>query len=81
MADSPHPFVSRAVQATRGSGSLRVTVPQVVASTLGLLPGGELEWIIDPATGVVRVEVRRPSPAVPSPFAAPPHIPTDNVTP
>jgi antitoxin component of MazEF toxin-antitoxin module len=49
------PFVSRAVRATRGSSSLRVTIPQVVASTLGLQPGDAVEWTLDPLTGQVRV--------------------------
>jgi len=56
MAAAPTPFVSRAVQATKGSASIRVTVPQVVASTLGLHPGDEVVWIVDPQTGAVRVE-------------------------
>ncbi|MCI4328020.1 MAG: AbrB/MazE/SpoVT family DNA-binding domain-containing protein [Thermoplasmata archaeon] len=52
----PAPFVSRAVKAARGSASLRVTIPQVVASTLGLQPGDELRWYLDPHSGSVRVE-------------------------
>lgn len=50
------PFVTRAVRATKGSASLRVTIPQVVASTLGLRPGDELFWILDPNSGTVRVQ-------------------------
>lgn len=50
------PFVSRAVRATRGSASLRVTIPQVVASTLGLRPGDDVNWIVDPRTGAIRIE-------------------------
>jgi antidote-toxin recognition MazE-like antitoxin len=56
------PFVSRAVRAARRSASLRVTIPQVVASTLGLRAGDELEWFIDPHSGEVRVH-GRPQPA------------------
>lgn len=59
MANSLRPFVSRAVQATRSSGSIRVTVPQVVATTLGLRAGDELAWFVDPSSGIVRVEARR----------------------
>lgn len=54
------PFVSRAVQATKESSSLRVTIPQVVATTLGLHPGDELLWFVDPVSGVVRVERHAP---------------------
>jgi hypothetical protein len=50
------PFVSRAVRATRGSASLRVTIPQVVASTLGLHPGDDVNWIVEARTGVIRIE-------------------------
>jgi antitoxin component of MazEF toxin-antitoxin module len=50
------PFVTRAVRATKGSASLRVTIPQVVASTLGLQPGDDLFWIVDPQSGIVRVQ-------------------------
>ena len=67
----PTPFVSRAVQATKESSSLRVTIPQVVATTLGLHPGDELLWFVDPTSGVVRVE--RHAPLIP-PAAA---VPTD----
>lgn len=49
-------LASRAVLAARGSSSLRVTVPQVIASTLGLQAGDELLWFLDPHSGVVRVE-------------------------
>ncbi|HKV90519.1 MAG TPA: AbrB/MazE/SpoVT family DNA-binding domain-containing protein [Thermoplasmata archaeon] len=59
MVATSVPFVSRAVQTTKDSGSLRVTVPQVVAETLGLRPGDELAWIVDPNSGVVRVQARR----------------------
>jgi len=58
MASHGTPFVSRAVRATKGSSSLRVTVPQVVASTLGLGPGDELLWLVDPSSSSVRVEGR-----------------------
>lgn len=56
MAVARRPFTTRAVRATRDSTSLRVTVPQVVASTLGLRPGDDIVWIVDPATGAVRIE-------------------------
>jgi antidote-toxin recognition MazE-like antitoxin len=58
MSNGVHvaPLVSRAVQAARGSASLRVTIPQVVASTLGLRAGDELLWFLDPHSGAVRVE-------------------------
>ena len=48
-------FSSRVVLAAKGTNSLRVTIPQVVASTLGLRPGDELLWVIDPSSGMVRV--------------------------
>ncbi|MCI4336242.1 MAG: AbrB/MazE/SpoVT family DNA-binding domain-containing protein [Thermoplasmata archaeon] len=54
-AHGPH-LVTRAVQAARGSASLRVTIPQVVATTMGLRAGDELLWVPDPQSGVVRVE-------------------------
>jgi hypothetical protein len=57
------PFASRAVRATRGSNSLRVTIPQVVAATLGLRAGDELLWHIDRGSGDVHVEVERSQPA------------------
>jgi hypothetical protein len=58
------PFVSRAVRATRESASLRVTIPQVVASTLGLRPGDDLVWIVDPLNDQVHVAaLRREAPA------------------
>jgi hypothetical protein len=50
------PLVSHTVQAARGSASLRVTIPQVVATTLGLRAGDELLWFLDPHTGSVHVE-------------------------
>ncbi|HEV2317026.1 MAG TPA: AbrB/MazE/SpoVT family DNA-binding domain-containing protein [Thermoplasmata archaeon] len=59
------------VKATRGSASLRVTIPQVVAWTLGLKPGDELSWVVDTATGSVRVErVVRTVPQAPPPERA-----------
>jgi len=54
----PAPFVSRAVRAGRSSEAVRVTIPQVVASTLGLHPGDEVRWYVDPLSGSVRVEGR-----------------------
>jgi antitoxin component of MazEF toxin-antitoxin module len=58
MGSTESPFVSRAVLATRGSTSLRVTIPQVVADILGLRAGDEVEWVVEPDHPVVRV-VRR----------------------
>jgi hypothetical protein len=57
------PFVTRAVQAARGSASLRVTIPQVIASTLGLRAGDEIRWYLDPHSGSIRVDApgRRPA--------------------
>jgi bifunctional DNA-binding transcriptional regulator/antitoxin component of YhaV-PrlF toxin-antitoxin module len=52
------PFVSRAVLATKDSSSLRVTIPQVVATVLGLRAGDELVWTVDPDDGPVRVTCR-----------------------
>ena len=52
------PFSSRAVHAARGSASLRVTIPQVVAATLGVHAGDELLWFVDPSSGQVVVEAR-----------------------
>ncbi|MCI4321416.1 MAG: AbrB/MazE/SpoVT family DNA-binding domain-containing protein [Thermoplasmata archaeon] len=54
----PAPFVSHAVKAARRSESLRVTIPQVVATTLGLHAGDELRWFLEPQSGSVRVEAR-----------------------
>jgi hypothetical protein len=56
MDGEPSPFVSRVVKATKGSTSLRVTVPQVVAATLGLHAGDELRWVVDAVSGAIRVE-------------------------
>ena len=50
-------FASRAVRATKDSASLRVTIPQVIATTLGLRPGDDVLWIVDPVDGAVRVTV------------------------
>lgn len=49
------PFVSRVVRVTRGSESLRVTIPQVVASTMGLRPGDQVAWSLESSSPVVRV--------------------------
>ena len=70
MSTVEAPFVSRTVQAARGSGSLRVTIPQVIAATLELKPGDELEWRLEPDRPVVHV-AKRPPPAVPSPAGVP----------
>jgi hypothetical protein len=59
MPATPSPLASRAVRAAKRSGSLRVTVPQVVATTLGLTAGDDLLWVVEPSTGVVRVAVRK----------------------
>ena len=40
-------FVSRVSRATKQSDSLRVTIPQVVASMLHLRPGDELLWELE----------------------------------
>ncbi|MCI4345302.1 MAG: hypothetical protein L3K07_00885 [Thermoplasmata archaeon] len=63
MSTDPLPFATRVVRATKGSGSLRATIPQVVAATLGLRPGDWLSWIPDPVSGEVRVERVGPSEA------------------
>ncbi|MCI4330373.1 MAG: AbrB/MazE/SpoVT family DNA-binding domain-containing protein [Thermoplasmata archaeon] len=52
------PFVSRAVRASRGSDSLRVTIPQVIAASLGLCAGDEVRWYLDPHSGAIRVDAR-----------------------
>lgn len=52
------PFASRAVQAAQGSSSLRVTIPQVIAATLGLRAGDQLLWHLDVGSGEVRVEAQ-----------------------
>jgi hypothetical protein len=66
MPAEPTPFVSRAVRATRESASLRVTIPQVVAATLGLRAGDDLVWILDPISDQVRVETLRREPTAPA---------------
>jgi hypothetical protein len=58
MVTTESPFVSRAVQVTRGSASLRVTIPQVVAEILALRPGDELVWVVDPELPSVQVSKR-----------------------
>ena len=55
MALERTPFVTRVVRVTRGSDSLRVTIPQVVASTMGLHPGDQVAWSLEPSSPVVRV--------------------------
>jgi hypothetical protein len=62
-AGDPVPFISRAVRATRESTSLRVTIPQVVAATLGIRPGDDLVWVVHPFTDQVTVEVLHREPA------------------
>jgi bifunctional DNA-binding transcriptional regulator/antitoxin component of YhaV-PrlF toxin-antitoxin module len=59
MPEARVPFVSRAVRATKDSVSIRVTIPQVVATTLGLRAGDDLLWIVDPLSGVIRVEASK----------------------
>jgi|GEM_PF-3109937 len=61
MTATASTFVTRAVRAARGSASLRVTVPQVIAELLGLGPGDEVRWVVDPRSGAVRVEGRVPA--------------------
>ena len=52
----PEPaFVTHVVRATRRSTSLRVTIPQVVASTLELQPGDPVRWILDPHDHTARL--------------------------
>jgi antitoxin component of MazEF toxin-antitoxin module len=72
MPGEASPFVSRAVRATRESTSLRVTIPQVVAATLGLRPGDDVVWIVDPISDQVRVEAVRRDPPVGEAAPAPP---------
>ncbi|MCI4360328.1 MAG: AbrB/MazE/SpoVT family DNA-binding domain-containing protein [Thermoplasmata archaeon] len=43
-------------------GAIRVTIPQVIATTLGLRPGDDLLWIVDPRSGVVRIEAAKRAP-------------------
>ncbi len=64
-------LVSRVVQATSASRSLRVTIPHVVASTLDLHPGDEIAWILEPGGPSVRVERRSVSPTGEEPEATP----------
>ena len=60
----PEPaFVTHVVRATRRSTSLRVTIPQVIASTLELQPGDPVRWILDPQDHTARI-VRVPRDAV-----------------
>jgi bifunctional DNA-binding transcriptional regulator/antitoxin component of YhaV-PrlF toxin-antitoxin module len=64
MDGQPTPFATRAVRATKDSSSLRVTIPQVIAATLGIRPGDDVVWIVDPDDGRVRVIAsHRPPPA------------------
>ena len=65
METQPTPFASRAVRATKDSSSLRVTIPQVIATTLGIRPGDDVVWIVDPNDGRVRVEAARRTPVDP----------------
>jgi len=48
-------FASRLVRATRGSDSLRTTVPQVIAVVLELRAGDALVWSIDPGGTYARI--------------------------
>ncbi|MCI4318008.1 MAG: AbrB/MazE/SpoVT family DNA-binding domain-containing protein [Thermoplasmata archaeon] len=59
-------FVTRAVRATRRSTSLRVTIPQVIASTLHLKPGDPVSWVLDSGDGSVRIERLARLPVIPA---------------
>jgi len=52
----PKVFESKAFKASPGSDSLKTTVPQSVATVLGLEPGDSLSWEVDVAgrSAVVR---------------------------
>ena len=43
----PKAFESKAFKASPGSDSLKTTVPQSVATVLGLEPGDSLSWEVD----------------------------------
>ena len=45
----PRSFESRAFRAVSGSDSLKTTVPQSVATVLGLEPGDSIVWTVDVA--------------------------------
>ncbi len=54
-------FESRVVLSLKRSKSLRTTVPEVVATLLGLEPKDSLVWSVEPGTGVITV-CRKPTP-------------------
>lgn len=55
-------FTSKIFRAVPGSGSVKTTVPQTVATILGLEPGDGLVWTVDVGarTAIVRRDVARP---------------------
>jgi Antidote-toxin recognition MazE, bacterial antitoxin len=75
MTATSSTFVTRAVRAARGSASLRVTVPQVIAELLDLGPGDEVRWVVDPRSGAVRIEGRVPAEGAHRPAPAPAETP------
>jgi bifunctional DNA-binding transcriptional regulator/antitoxin component of YhaV-PrlF toxin-antitoxin module len=56
----PSEFKTRAFRAVAGSESLKTTVPQPVATVLGLAPGDELVWKVSVRSASVIVR-RGPS--------------------
>lgn len=64
----PSEFTTRTFRAVAGSESLKTTVPQAVATVLGLGPGDELVWKVNVrgATATVRRGSSRPAPIAPS---------------
>jgi hypothetical protein len=48
-------YESTAFKATKGSASLKTTIPQVVAAVLGLDEGAKIAWELDPTTRSARV--------------------------
>lgn len=48
-------FDSATVRAAKNSSSLRVTIPQVIVTMLGLRPGDSISWEIDPLTQRISV--------------------------
>lgn len=60
----PKAFESKAFKASPGSDSLKTTVPQSVATVLGLEPGDSISWEVD-VTGRSAM-VRKGSGASPS---------------
>jgi hypothetical protein len=43
------------VKSVSGSDSLRTTVPQAVATMMGLGPGDHMVWVINPQAGTIEV--------------------------